>query len=92
MLVDTVTDVLIHPRQQDIVLSSSADGTVKYFNSTNYSAAHIHRQGGLGTSENEEDFVTLLSEPAAVNALDYDVNSNNLLAVSAIGSMWRLQL
>jgi WD40 repeat protein len=88
-----VTDVLIHPRQQDIVLSSSADGTVKYFNSTNYSAAHIHRQGGPGAGEEDgEDFSTLLSEPAAVNALDYDANSNSLLAVSAIGSMWRLQL
>eukprot|EP01034_Spumella_vulgaris_P031307 gene31307-38679_t len=87
-----VTDVLIHPRQQDIVLSSSADGTVKYFNSTNYSAAHIHKGGGGGGEEENEDFVTLLSEPAAVNALDFDADSNMLLAVSAIGSVWRLQL
>ncbi len=86
-----MTDLLLHPVQQDLVISSSADGTVKHFNSNNYAAATVNRSSVDGNSQ-DSDFVTLLSEPAVVSGLDHDIDSNTLLAISDIGSLWRLQL
>lgn len=93
----SVTDLLVHPLQHDVLFSASADGTVKYFDCTNYAAAHVHgssNTAGKGQSADisESDFVPLLSEPAAVTSLDYSADANMLLATSAIGSMWRVQL
>lgn len=94
-----MTDLLVHPLQNDAVVTASADGTVKYFNSSNYSAASIHksrdiwgeRLGGAGVIH-EEDFVQLVQEPAAVTSLDYNAEANALLATTATGGMLRQHL
>ncbi len=93
-----MTDLLIHPIQNDVVVTASADGTAKYFNSSNYSAASIHGRNSNGerghdaSAMSESDFVTLLQEPAAVSSVDFHAGSNALLATTAIGGMWTMQL
>lgn len=57
-----------------------------------------HGRGGSSYSSSsssnsvagEKDFPVLLSEPAAITAMDFDADSSTMLAVSEIGSVWRV--
>lgn len=74
-----VTAVFAHPWKQDLLISSSSCGSIK---STDLLINN-------GINDNSD---TIVLEPAAISALDCDRDSGMLLAVSALGGLWRLQL
>lgn len=103
-----VTDVIVHPRKSDVVISSSTDGTVRCFSMLNYSAATVNKGSAgsptlttnrpniaryLNNMEDElEDFPVLMKDSAAYRSLDFDTVSASVVAVSDIGSLHQVQL
>lgn len=86
-----ITDSIMHPRQIEHIVSASTDGTVNCFN-MNYSTANLGVFGSLPSTAAHSDVNTLLTEPASINSLDYDLDSRVIMAVSSLGSFYRMQL
>ncbi len=101
-----VTDVQVHPRRLDTVLSSSADGTVRSFDSNNSSISSsssrfnsINSRAGAMTvfgndSPSEDMYHAICSDPGAITSMDCDNSSDTcvLLAVSSTGSAIRVAI
>lgn len=91
-----VTDVLVHPRRLDTILSSSADGTVRSFDSA-YNASRAPYSNALsvyGAQQSDELYRVLCSEPGAIVSMDSDNSSDAcmLLAVASTGSATRIAI
>ena len=78
-----VTSVVAHPWKQDLLISASSCGSVKSTDLLNIDGL---RDNSSISSE------TIVMEPAAMTSIDCDRDSGMLLAVSALGGLWRLQL
>lgn len=93
---NTVTDIAIHPRRHDIVITSSADGSVRSFSSADVDATKEERNIYMGEVKDiqpdDPHFATLLTEGSSFTGLDCDDDSGSLLAVTAGGSIYRKQL
>ena len=99
-----VTDVQVHPRRLDTVLSSSTDGTVRSFdsnNSNNSSSNPFHGFNSRGAltvfgndTPSEDMYQVICSDPGAINSMDCDNSSDTcvLLAVSSTGSAIRVAI
>lgn len=80
----TVTAVLAHPWRQDLLISASSTGEIK-------SSDLLKLQDGNNLNfESNDDLI--VSEPGEFTSIDCDRDSGMLLAVSALGGLWRLQL
>lgn len=91
-----VSDVLVHPRRLDTVLSSAADGTVRYFDST---TARTHSyggaDGGAGSGEEVDDaFPVLCADASAVTSMDCDNSTETctLAASTSAGGIIRIAI
>ena len=88
--------MLVHPRRLDTVLSSSADGTVRSFDSA-YSSSRAPYSNALsvyGAEPSDELYRVICSEPGAIVSMDSDNSSDTcmLLAVAATGSATRIAI
>ena len=99
-----MTDVQVHPRRLDTVLSSSTDGTVRSFDSNNSSNSNSNRFNGFNSrgaltvfgndAPSEDMYQVICSDPGAINSMDCDNSSDTcvLLAVSSTGSAIRVAI
>lgn len=101
-----MTDVQIHPRRLDTVLSSSTDGTVRSFDSNSSgnssSSSRFNSSGFNGgaltvfgnESLGEDTYHVICSDPGAIVSMDCDNSSDTcvLLAVSSTGSAIRVAI
>eukprot|EP01032_Pedospumella_encystans_P018376 gene18376-20922_t len=99
-----VTDVQVHPRRLDTVLSSSTDGTVRSFDSNNSSNSNSNHFNGFNSrgaltvfgndAPSEGMYQVICSDPGAINSMDCDNSSDTcvLLAVSSTGSAIRVAI
>lgn len=106
-ILQIVTDVMIHPRRHDAVLSASTDGTVRYFDSSlapmasNDASPPFNLIQKQCQQQHYQDncYPILLSEPAAtspiagsINSLDCNADTCTLLAVTSTGNMMQIQI
>jgi hypothetical protein len=91
LFIFTVSDVLVHPRRLDTVLSSAADGTVRYFDST---TARTHDGGAGGGEEVDEAFPVLCADASAVTSMDCDNSTETctLAASTSAGGIIRIAI
>ena len=96
-----MTDLLVHPRRSDIVVSASLDGSVRCFSDQNLDATVEQRNvlwpqlgSGSGSSLAEDDphFATLLSDHCGFTGLDCDDTSCVTLAYTTAGMLHRISL
>lgn len=80
----SVTAVLAHPWNQDLLISASSSGQVR-----NSDLASL--TSGIRECYSEKDDA-VISDAGGITSLDCDRDSGMLLAVSALGGLWRLQL
>ena len=93
-----VTALLAHPWKQDLLISASADGTIKTTDllsqplpsfptssSDRHTSIHIP---STPTSIHK----TIISEPAGITSIDCDRDSGMLVACSVLGGLWRLPM
>lgn len=96
-----VTEVLVHPRRLDTVISSAADGTVRSFDSSSTAGTGYHQgreQDGDNMSEQSGgggvngDYHMLYADPAPLTSMDCDSSSDTcmLLATSLAGGVARI--
>ena len=82
----TVSAVLAHPWNQDLLISASSSGHVR---SSDLASLSLTR--GVRESFSEKDGA-IISDSGGITSLDCDRDSGMLLAVSSLGALWRLQL
>lgn len=80
----SVNAVMAHPWRQDLLISASSSGEIK--------TSDLLRlpDGNKLNYESNDDLI--VSEPGEFTSIDCDRDSGMLLAVSALGGLWRLQL
>lgn len=88
-----VTDVLVHPRRLDTILSSAADGTVRSFDSSTAGTGTGYYQDGDYMSDGgHSDYNLLYADPVPITSMDCDNSSDTcmLLASSLAGGLARV--
>jgi hypothetical protein len=97
--ISAVTDVLVHPRRLDTVLSSAADGTVNAQDTSlaSASAAYMSASDNADAMENAsvgEGCYSVCAEAAAVSCLDCDNGADRctLLVGTAAGGITRVTI
>lgn len=82
----SVTAVLAHPWHQDLLISSSSSGLIR-------SSDLLDLSNGISQDfDSPSKSEVIVSEPGEFTSIDCDRDSGMLLAVSALGGLWRLQL
>ena len=98
-----VTALLAHPWKQDLLISASADGTIKTTDLLSQSlpsfpsSSQRQENGGYDapihiTSTPLSVHKTIISEPAGITSMDCDRDSGMLVACSVLGGLWRLPM
>ena len=79
----------MHPSESNLLVTSSAEGSVKCFNYTDYRASALAQQTAAALEDHCCPFATLLTSGSSVVGVDVDGAGGSVLAFDQAGTVYQ---